>query len=176
MGRPLISKQHNMPLPPIQTYTHRHTPTDTPTETQTDRQTDTHTHTHPYPGTPAKLSRCLWLIWGSQVQVIRLSCSPWRLWDCCHTRSSQPSTVLSPFVLIFRREKQSIPCYFIVMPFQISDPVGEEIQCIMGSLWKAPACSILWSLLFPPYCLFSFTVSPVSIHSIGRSDHLWNIF
>jgi hypothetical protein len=35
---------------------------------------------HRYPGTPAQLSRCLWLIWGSQVQVIRLSCSPWHLW------------------------------------------------------------------------------------------------
>jgi hypothetical protein len=35
---------------------------------------------HRYPGTPAQLSRCLWLIWGSQVQVIRFSCSPWRLW------------------------------------------------------------------------------------------------
>jgi hypothetical protein len=44
---------------------------------------------HRYPGTPAQLSRCLWLIWGSQVQVIRLSCSPWCLWDCHHTRSSQ---------------------------------------------------------------------------------------
>jgi hypothetical protein len=44
---------------------------------------------HQYPGTPAQLSRCLWLIWGSQVQVIWLSCSPWRLWDCRHTRSSQ---------------------------------------------------------------------------------------
>jgi hypothetical protein len=44
---------------------------------------------HQYPGTPAHLSRCLWLIWGSQVQVIRLSCSPWRLWDCRHTCSSQ---------------------------------------------------------------------------------------
>jgi hypothetical protein len=43
---------------------------------------------HLYPGTPAQLSRCLWLIWGSQVQVIRLSCSPWRLWDCCHICSS----------------------------------------------------------------------------------------
>jgi hypothetical protein len=43
---------------------------------------------HWYPGTPAQLSRCLWLIWGSQVQIIRLSCSPWRLWDCSHTRSS----------------------------------------------------------------------------------------
>jgi hypothetical protein len=43
---------------------------------------------HLYPGTPAQLSRCLWLIWGSQVQVIRLSCSPWRLWGCRHTRSS----------------------------------------------------------------------------------------
>jgi hypothetical protein len=42
---------------------------------------------HRYPGAPAQLSRCLWLIWGSQVQVIRLSYSPWRLWDCCHTRS-----------------------------------------------------------------------------------------
>jgi hypothetical protein len=29
----------------------------------------------------------LCLIWGSQVQVIWLSCSPWRLWDCRHTRS-----------------------------------------------------------------------------------------
>jgi hypothetical protein len=44
---------------------------------------------HQYPGTPVQLSRCLWFIWGSQVQVIRLSCSPWRLWDCRHTRSSQ---------------------------------------------------------------------------------------
>jgi hypothetical protein len=43
---------------------------------------------HRYPGTPAQLSRCLWFIWGSQVQVIRLSCSPWCLWDCRHTRSS----------------------------------------------------------------------------------------
>ena len=43
---------------------------------------------HPYPSTPAQLSRCLWLIWGSQVQVIWLICSPWRLWDCCHTCSS----------------------------------------------------------------------------------------
>jgi hypothetical protein len=42
---------------------------------------------HRYPGTPAQLSRCLWLIWGSQVQVIRLSCSPWR-----HISSSQIST------------------------------------------------------------------------------------
>jgi hypothetical protein len=42
---------------------------------------------HLYPGTPAQLSRCLCLIWGSQVQVIWLSCSPWRLWDCRHTRS-----------------------------------------------------------------------------------------
>lgn len=34
-----------------------------------------------YPGTPAQLSWWLWLIfrWGSQVQVIRLSSSPWRL-------------------------------------------------------------------------------------------------
>jgi hypothetical protein len=31
----------------------------------------------------------LCLIWGSQVQVIWLSCSPWRLWDCRHTRSPQ---------------------------------------------------------------------------------------
>jgi hypothetical protein len=43
---------------------------------------------HQFPGTPAQLSGCLWLIWGSQVQVIRLSCSPWRLWDCHHIRSS----------------------------------------------------------------------------------------
>jgi hypothetical protein len=42
---------------------------------------------HLYPGTPAQHSRCLWLIWGSQVQVIWLSCSLWRLWDCRHTRS-----------------------------------------------------------------------------------------
>jgi hypothetical protein len=35
----------------------------------------------------------LWLIWGSQVQVIWLSCSPWRLWDCRHTRSSQLSAL-----------------------------------------------------------------------------------
>jgi hypothetical protein len=42
---------------------------------------------HLYPGTPAQHSRCLYLIWGSQVQVIWLSCSPWRLWDCRHTRS-----------------------------------------------------------------------------------------
>jgi hypothetical protein len=42
---------------------------------------------HLYPGTPAQHSRCLWFIWGSQVQVIWLSCSPWRLWDCRHTRS-----------------------------------------------------------------------------------------
>jgi hypothetical protein len=44
---------------------------------------------HLYPGTPAQHSRCLCLIWGSQVQVIWLSCSPWRLWDCRHTRSPQ---------------------------------------------------------------------------------------
>jgi hypothetical protein len=31
----------------------------------------------------------LCLIWGSQVQVIWLSCSPWRLWDCRHTRFPQ---------------------------------------------------------------------------------------
>jgi hypothetical protein len=31
----------------------------------------------------------LCLIWGSQVQVIWLSCSPWCLWDCRHTRSPQ---------------------------------------------------------------------------------------
>jgi hypothetical protein len=42
---------------------------------------------HLNPGTPAQHSRCLCLIWGSQVQVIWLSCSPWRLWDCRHTRS-----------------------------------------------------------------------------------------
>jgi hypothetical protein len=42
---------------------------------------------HLYPGTPAQHSRCLCLIWGSQVQVIWLSCSLWRLWDCRHTRS-----------------------------------------------------------------------------------------
>jgi hypothetical protein len=42
---------------------------------------------HLYPGTPAQHSRCLCLIWGSQVQVIWLSCSPWRLWDCRHTCS-----------------------------------------------------------------------------------------
>jgi hypothetical protein len=47
-----------------------------------------------YPGTPAQLSRCLWLICGSQVQVIRLSCSPWCLWDCRHTRSSQHPTFM----------------------------------------------------------------------------------
>jgi hypothetical protein len=34
----------------------------------------------------------LCLIWGSQVQVIWLSCSPWRLWDCRHTRSSHTHT------------------------------------------------------------------------------------
>jgi hypothetical protein len=34
---------------------------------------------HLYPGTPAQHSRCLWFIWGSQVQVIWLSCSLWRL-------------------------------------------------------------------------------------------------
>jgi hypothetical protein len=50
---------------------------------------------HLYPGTPAQHSRCLCLIWGSQVQVIWLSCSPWRLWDwrlwdCRHTRSPHP--------------------------------------------------------------------------------------
>jgi hypothetical protein len=44
---------------------------------------------HLYPGTPAQHSRCLCLIWGSQVQVIWLSCSPWRLWDCRHTHSPQ---------------------------------------------------------------------------------------
>jgi hypothetical protein len=44
---------------------------------------------HLYPGTPVQHSRCLCLIWGSQVQVIWLSCSPWRLWDCRHTRSPQ---------------------------------------------------------------------------------------
>ena len=49
---------------------------------------------HRYPGTPAQLSRCLWLIWGSQVQIIRLSCSPWHLWDCRHTRSSHSYTHL----------------------------------------------------------------------------------
>jgi hypothetical protein len=42
---------------------------------------------HLYPGTPKQHSRCLCLIWGSQVKVIWLSCSPWRLWDCRHTRS-----------------------------------------------------------------------------------------
>jgi hypothetical protein len=42
---------------------------------------------HLYPGTPAQHSRCLCLIWGSQVQVIWLSCSLWRLWDCHHTCS-----------------------------------------------------------------------------------------
>jgi hypothetical protein len=47
---------------------------------------------HLYPGTPAQHSRCLCLIWGSQVQVIWLSCSPWRLWDCRHTRSPQEGT------------------------------------------------------------------------------------
>ena len=44
---------------------------------------------HQYPGIPAQLSRYLWLIWVSQVQIIRLSCSPWRLWDYHHTHSSQ---------------------------------------------------------------------------------------
>ena len=44
---------------------------------------------HLYPGTPAQHSRCLCLKWGSQVQVIWLSYSPWRLWDCRHTRSPQ---------------------------------------------------------------------------------------
>jgi hypothetical protein len=48
---------------------------------------------HQYPGTPAQLSRCLWFIWGSQVQVIWLSCSLWRLWDCRHTRSPQAKVI-----------------------------------------------------------------------------------
>jgi hypothetical protein len=48
---------------------------------------------HLYPGTPAQHSRCLCLIWGSQVQVIWLSCSPWRLWDCRHTRSPHRSSI-----------------------------------------------------------------------------------
>jgi hypothetical protein len=48
---------------------------------------------HLYPGTPAQHSRCLCLIWGSQVQVIWLSCSPWRLWDCRHTRSPHFSSI-----------------------------------------------------------------------------------
>jgi hypothetical protein len=54
---------------------------------------------HQYPGTPAQLSRCLWFIWGSQVQVIWLSCSPWHLWDCCHTRSSHK--ISSSFLISF---------------------------------------------------------------------------
>jgi hypothetical protein len=33
-------------------------------------------------------------VWGSQVQVIRLSCSPSRLWDCRHIRSSQKTRVI----------------------------------------------------------------------------------
>jgi hypothetical protein len=48
---------------------------------------------HLYPGTPAQHSRCLCLIWGSQVKVIWLSCSLWRLWDCRHTRSPHTSTL-----------------------------------------------------------------------------------
>jgi hypothetical protein len=36
----------------------------------------------------------LCLIWGSQVQVIWLSCSPWCLWDCRHTRSPQVNTYI----------------------------------------------------------------------------------
>jgi hypothetical protein len=48
---------------------------------------------HLYPGTPAQHSRCLCLIWGSQVQVIWLSYSPWRHWDCHHTRSPHFSKI-----------------------------------------------------------------------------------
>jgi hypothetical protein len=62
---------------------------------------------HLYPGTPAQHSRCLCLIWGSQVQVIRLSCSPWRLWDCRHTRSPH-----SPFS---QRHFFNLPSHLMVI-------------------------------------------------------------
>jgi hypothetical protein len=62
---------------------------------------------HLYPGIPAQHSRCLCLIWGSQVQVIWLSCSLWRLWDCRHTRSPQRDCSASKYPRLLSDQ----PCF-----------------------------------------------------------------
>jgi hypothetical protein len=79
---------------------------------------------HQYPGTPAQLSRCLWLIWGSQVQVIQLSCSPWRLWDCRHTCSSHHKTFIFPSLCL--TEKCCTDCWFQSYNWKYPNSWGAE--------------------------------------------------
>ena len=81
---------------------------------------------HRYPGTPVQLSRCLWLIWGSQVQIIRLSCSPWRLWDCRHTRSSQIWVWIQYLICKFGVRNYSACCR--LMSSAWSERVGCRMQ------------------------------------------------
>jgi hypothetical protein len=79
---------------------------------------------HLYPGTPAQHSRCLCRIWGSQVQVIWLSCSLWRLWDCRHT--------CSPHIYLF-----------IYLPICIHTYISLVIIALKIDFWK----SCWWWLL-----------------------------
>lgn len=72
-------------------------------------------------------------------------------------------------VFIFRREKQSMPCYFIVMAIRISDPDGGGIYCIIESFGK-PLLALYSGDHFPPPTpiLFSLISCEPSVHTFHR--------
>lgn len=82
---------------------------------------------------------------------------------------SPQSSVLAASVFNFRREKQSIPCYFIVMAIQISDPDGGGIYCIIESFGK-PLLALYSGDHFPPPTpiLFSLISCEPGVHTFHR--------
>jgi hypothetical protein len=86
-----------------------------------------------------QLSRCLWLIWGSQVQVIRLSCSAWHFWDCRHTCSPHDETLAYisqfHFCCVVSMSRSNLRRVFFFFT-QLDVLISEEGMMAMTGYWE----------------------------------------